>query len=66
MEMHAVPGLDCPPGATVTAHPNGVHAMLFGLTKPLIAGTIFSMAMQFRDAGTLSVPVEVRTEPVAR
>ena len=62
MEMHAVPGLECPPGATVAARPNGVHAMLFGLTKPLIAGTTFQMALQFRDAGTLRVPVEVRTE----
>jgi copper(I)-binding protein len=66
MEMHAVPGLECPPGATVTAHPNGVHAMLFGLTRPLIAGTTFQIAMQFRDAGKISIPVEVRTEAVLR
>jgi hypothetical protein len=66
-EMHAVAALDCPPGASVAARPNGVHAMLFGLTKPLIAGTTFSLSLQFRDAGTLSVPVAVRAdEAVAR
>jgi hypothetical protein len=61
-EMHAVAALECPPGAIVGARPNGVHAMLIGLTKPLVAGKTFSMALQFRDAGTVSVPVWVKTD----
>jgi hypothetical protein len=66
-EMHAVNALECPPGAIVAARPNGVHAMLFGLRRPLIAHTTFNMSLQFRDAGTVSVAVSVRTdESVAR
>jgi periplasmic copper chaperone A len=60
IEMRAVGGLECPPGATVAAGPNGVHGMLLGLRRPLIAGTSFSLALQFRDAGAVTVPVAVR------
>lgn len=62
IEMHAVASVECPPGATVAASPNGLHAMLLGLARPLEAGTAFSVSMQFRDAGVVTVPVTVRTE----
>lgn len=66
IEMRALTSLECPPGATVAASPGGLHAMLLGLTQPLIAGATFSVALQFRDAGAVTVPVAVRTdEPTA-
>ena len=61
IEMHALNFLECPPGATVGARPGGLHAMLFGLTQPLIAGATFSVALQFRDAGSVTVPVAVKS-----
>jgi periplasmic copper chaperone A len=66
IEMHALSSLECPARATVAARPGGLHAMLLGLTQPLIAGATFSVALQFRDAGAVTVPVAVRTdEPTA-
>jgi periplasmic copper chaperone A len=61
IEMHALTFLECPPGATVAARPGGLHAMLLGLTQPLMAGATFSVALQFRDAGSVTVPVAVRS-----
>jgi hypothetical protein len=60
IEMHAVAGLECPPGATVEASPNGLHGMLLGLARPLVTGTSFSLSLRFRDAGAVTVPVAVR------
>jgi periplasmic copper chaperone A len=61
IEMHPLDYLECPPGTIVAASPGGFHAMLLGLTQPLIAGATFSVTLQFRDAGAVSVPVAVRT-----
>ena len=62
MQMRAVTYVECPPGTTVKIEPGGLHVMLIGLTRPLVAGTVFSLTLQFRDAGalTLRVPVEAR------
>jgi copper(I)-binding protein len=58
--MRAVAAVECPPGVTVRIEPGGLHVMLIGLARPLIAGTAFALLLQFRDAGvlTLQVPVE--------
>jgi periplasmic copper chaperone A len=62
LEMRAVSSLQCPPGIMVKSEPGGLHVMLMGLSRPLIAGTAFPISLQFRDAGalTLQVPVENR------
>ena len=62
MQMRAVTYVNCPPGSTVKIEPGGLHVMLVGLTRPLVAGTVFALTLQFRDAGalTLQVPVEAR------
>lgn len=62
MQMRAVAYVECPPGTTVKIEPGGLHVMLIGLTRPLVAGTVFTLTLQFRDAGalTLRVPVEAR------
>jgi copper(I)-binding protein len=58
-EMREVSSVDCPPGATVRATPGGLHVMLIGLAAPLALGAEFTLSLQFRDAGplTLTVPV---------
>jgi periplasmic copper chaperone A len=60
VEMRAVAALECPAGVTIKIEPGGLHVMLMGLTRPLIAGTTFDLSLQFRDAGivALKVPVE--------
>jgi periplasmic copper chaperone A len=65
IEMHALNSLECPPGTTVAASPGGLHGMLLGLTQPLVAGAVFSVALQFRDAGAVTVPVEVKVDESA-
>jgi copper(I)-binding protein len=62
MQMRAVTYVDCPPATTVKIEPGGLHVMLIGLTRPLVAGAVFTLTLQFRDAGalTLQVPVEAR------
>jgi copper(I)-binding protein len=60
VEMRQVSAVDCPPGVTVKSEPGGLHVMLVGLARPLVAGTMLALKLQFRDAGvlTLQVPVE--------
>jgi periplasmic copper chaperone A len=60
VEMRQVPALDCPPGVTVKSEPGGLHVMLLGLARPLVAGTMFTVKLQFRDAGTLALQVPVK------
>jgi periplasmic copper chaperone A len=60
VQMKPVDSVECPPGATVLASPNGLHVMLLGLTRPLAAGTSFSVTLRFRDQGLIfNVPVTV-------
>jgi copper(I)-binding protein len=61
IEMRPLNSLECPPGTTVVAGTGGLHAMLLGLTQPLVPGATFSVTLQFRDAGAVTVPVAVRT-----
>jgi len=62
MRMRELTSVPCPAGATVVSEPGGLHVMLIGLNRPLMAGTAFPVALKFRDAGTLTlqVPVENR------
>ena len=59
VEMRELTSVECPPGATVRATPGGLHVMLMGLAAPLAAGTEFSVSLQFRDAGVLTLKVPV-------
>jgi copper(I)-binding protein len=58
MQMRAVAWVECPPGVT-KIEPGSVHVMLLGLSAPLAAGMQFPLNLQFRDAGTLTVQVQV-------
>jgi periplasmic copper chaperone A len=59
VQMRALTALECPPGATVKSEPGGLHVMLLGLSRPLLAGMEFPLSLRFRDAGVLTVLVRV-------
>lgn len=62
VEMRPVASVACPPGVTVKVEPGGLHVMLLGLSRPLVAGTQFPLSLRFREAGTLTVQVPVVVE----
>ena len=59
MRMRAVEGVDLPPGETVEFQPGGLHVMLMGLTAALQEGESFPLTLNFAEAGTTMVEVEV-------
>ncbi|MGZ8408442.1 MAG: copper chaperone PCu(A)C [Hyphomicrobium sp.] len=59
MRMRAVDGVDLPPGETVEFQPGGLHVMLIGLTAALETGKNFPLTLNFAEAGTITVEVEV-------
>jgi copper(I)-binding protein len=58
MQMRAVAWIECPPGLT-KIEPGSVHVMLLGLSVPLTAGMQFPLKLEFRDAGSLTIQVQV-------
>lgn len=62
MKMRALDALDLKAGQTVAMKPgSGVHLMLMGLKKPLVAGDKVPMTLNFRNAGKVEVTAEVAT-----
>jgi periplasmic copper chaperone A len=60
VEMRAVPAVECPPGTSVKIESGGLHVMLIGLTRALVAGVSFELSLQFRDAGAVTIQVPVQ------
>lgn len=58
MEPHPE-GFEVPAGGTLELKPGGKHVMLLGLVKPLAAGDVITLTLNFegQDAMTLPVPV---------
>jgi copper(I)-binding protein len=63
VEMRPVSSVDCPAGVTVKSEPGGLHVMLVGLVRPLVAGTKFTLKLQFSNAGALTLQVPVEAHP---
>jgi copper(I)-binding protein len=65
--MRPLTELTIAPGQTVKIEPGGIHLMLMGLKGPLVAGTTLPLTLQFRNAGaiTVQVNVEERDDPPA-
>lgn len=57
--MRAVDGLDVPAGHDVTLAPQGLHLMLMGVDRPLVAGERFPVTLHFTHGGDLVVDVQV-------
>jgi copper(I)-binding protein len=58
--MRAVAVLHVAPGEKVEFAPGGLHVMLTGLTKPLVAGKTVELELVFEVAGPRRVVVSVR------
>jgi hypothetical protein len=61
MSMRPMPkGVTIPPGATIILSPQGaIHAMLLGLTSPLVQGTRVPATLIFAKAGPMRVELEI-------
>lgn len=57
--MRAVEVVPVPVGTTVF-EPGGYHIMLMGLAAPLVDGDTFELSLDFENAGTRTVVVDVR------
>lgn len=60
MQMSPVSRITIPAGGDVTLRPGGLHLMLFGLRKPLVAGDTIRVSLTLDDGTKLEVPAEVR------
>jgi copper(I)-binding protein len=58
--MREVAVLHVDAGQTLEFQPGGLHVMLMGLRKPLIAGTSYDLDLLFEVAGPRKVRVDVR------
>ena len=63
VQMRAVPSLNISPGQSLRLEPGALHIMLLNLIRPLTAGTVYPLTLNFRDAGSVTVQVEVRDQP---
>ena len=61
MQMHQVHSVEVPAQGGVTFEPGGLHMMLLGLKKPLVAGESFPLVLGFDKAGTIEVSVEIKS-----
>ena len=59
MRMREVGTIDVPAGGTVELQPGGLHLMLMGLKKPLVAGQAFPLTLRFEKAGAVEVQMKV-------
>jgi copper(I)-binding protein len=58
--MREVAVLHIAPGEKLELAPGGLHVMLMGLRKPLVAGRTFRLELLFEVAGSREVLVAVR------
>jgi hypothetical protein len=63
--MRQTEGVDVPAHKSVALAPQGTHIMLMDLPRPLVAGERFPLTLQFEQAGTIGVSVEVRAPGAA-
>lgn len=56
--------LEVPPGSRIEFAPGGLHLMLMGIARPLTAGDIAMVNLEFADGSRLEVRFQVR-EPLA-
>ncbi|HQX79977.1 MAG TPA: copper chaperone PCu(A)C [Steroidobacteraceae bacterium] len=59
MKMRHMPSVALPAGAEVRFEPGGLHLMLLGLRRPLVAGETIPLLLRFAKAGELRVELTV-------
>lgn len=60
MQMSPVKSIDIPAGGTAELRPGGLHLMLFGVRKPLVAGDTIAVTLTLDDGTQLPIAAEVR------
>jgi periplasmic copper chaperone A len=63
--MRPSDGVVIPAGGIVKIEPGGLHIMLTGLIRPLVAGTNVPLVLTFRQAGAITVQMPVRATTTA-
>lgn len=58
MKMRPIKTIEVNPGEPAVLKPGGLHIMLIGLKKPLVADQTFPLRLRFEKAG--EIPVEVK------
>jgi copper(I)-binding protein len=66
MQMRRVLSVDVPARGRVRFEPNGLHAMLLDLVRPLNRGDHFELTLAFQHAGQLRGDVRPRAKQLAR
>lgn len=61
--MRPVESITITPGSTVRIEPGGIHLMLVDLKAPLQSGARFPLDLTFREAGRITVQVDVGAAP---
>lgn len=59
MKMRQVKSIAVKANGETSLKPGGLHVMLIGLTKPLVAGESFPLTLTFEHAGKIEVTVAV-------
>jgi len=62
MSMHPVDEIAIAPGEQVSFGPGGYHIMLMPLAEPLVNGSEFDLVLDFTNAGSITITVEVRED----
>ncbi len=60
MAMHHQDQVTIPPKGQVEFKPGGLHIMLINLQRELVVGDRFDLRLTFREAGAMTVNVQVR------
>ena len=60
MKMRPIKAIEVNLGKPAVLKPGGLHIMLIGLKKPLMAGQTFPLRLRFEKAGEIPVDVAVR------
>jgi len=58
--MRQLPSVAIPPRTTVAFSPAGLHLMLIGLARPLVAGEQRTLVLELEHAGKVRVTLDVR------
>ena len=60
MRMRQVDAIAVPAAGTVTLQPGGLHLMMIGLTRPLVAGETVPVTLRFERAGEVEATLAVQ------
>ena len=60
MRMRPVEDIPVPANGSVTLQPGGLHLMLMGLNRPLVAGETIPVTLRFAGAGEVTIQLAVQ------